>query len=498
MPKHPVALASFLLLALSLAGAVWTARSSPAFPFGDAEQSSGQSNRVTLPEKLSPEPPTESEFKEGPGVTNQDGLPFLADFAWKDFIALNWPALEVDASGVARRGLADKNKKLGMPSANVVWGTWKAMDEQFPPNAETRPPSAWDEYESTRSVRHPGGLAEARVDIPNATGRTKLLSQLSKIEDINQGGFGLQSMARPLIAQNRTYVRYEVRGNRHQYDYIRKHHLYLRAELNKATAPIPLPVQSIIVKAAWKELTSDDKTPERFYHVPATTLNWNADGSVKPEPKEVALVGFHIVHRTPARNNWIWITFEHIDNTELGAGGKSPPSFNSLDAGMAWLDPRFKKDTPSVKAGQPLPPPGDPRMTPVEVGRYVRPYDATLEGVNQLYWNHPEIKCTVWKNYRLVGVQWPVAPGNVAGQQFPEENVANAVLDTYTQMFTCLECHAPGFAANDFLFYIQKHAVPRSGTELTRKQIADRLANAAKSKESESGRKRSGNRQKPD
>ena len=37
-------------------------------------------------------------------------------------------------------------------------------------------------------------------------------------------------------------------------------------------------------------------------------------GTHSCEEKKVALVGLHFVHKTKSRPQWIWTTFEHIDN----------------------------------------------------------------------------------------------------------------------------------------------------------------------------------------
>jgi hypothetical protein len=379
------------------------------------------------PLRLSPEPATDVDFKsDGDEGT---GLPLFAHFAWKDFIALNWPA----AKGA--RGVADKTKTFGSNADNVVWGTWKDMNDLFPIRAK---PDPWD--------------------LP-PPGKSKRLSRLAKLEDILQLSFldgKLHPLTpRPLVAQNKTYVRYEICVNKVQYEYVINNGLYLN--LPEFPKPLPFPdqaIQSIIVKAAWRELQDDEleKVGHRYYHIPAQVRL--EDGNNNWARKEMGLVGIHIVHKTCHRQNWIWSTFEHVDNTELGKGGTTPPSFNSNDCGMAKTDPRWNESfwPAPLEDGRPKPGPPDPRLTPVEVAR-VACYNPALELINTRYWEHPEIKDTVWVNYRLVGVQWPPYPGNVLTERFPKSGVANAVIETYVQGITCMSCHST--APNEsFLFYL--------------------------------------------
>src|ERR1700687_4746943 len=55
-----------------------------------------------------------------------DPVPSFANFAWRAFVALNWPGFE----GPERRGEADRAKTLG-DAGPRVWETWKSRHEVF-------------------------------------------------------------------------------------------------------------------------------------------------------------------------------------------------------------------------------------------------------------------------------------------------------------------------------------------------------------------------------
>jgi hypothetical protein len=199
-----------------------------------------------------------------------------------------------------------------------------------------------------------------------------------------------------------------------------------------------LPPQSITVRAAWRELPNDDKVRERFYHVPAKVVDWkDRDTPILLEDREMGLVGLHIVHKTPLRKNGIWMTFEHVDNTERSPGGISPPSFNPKDEGMPDRTPGTNERPNTVVPGIPI-----EDQKPVNVARKTPIRDSTKR-MNRDAWDHSEIKNTVWRNYQLVATQWPRPSGGdwPPTNNFPNHFVANATMETYSQELTCLECH---------------------------------------------------------
>jgi hypothetical protein len=363
------------------------------------------------------------------------------------------PPVEADA---AKRGVPHPTKKFGDRSVPTVWETWKSMDELFPADAATNLPTPWDDYEANLALPTKDELGHARlVKLPGlddaTAGHTKLLSRISKLEDINQAGFGTLDF--PLVAQNRTFVRYEIRVNQIQYEEMVAKKYYLRSHLPPEGTVVEMPDQSITVKAAWMEIASDHPNPDRFYTVAAKVVDWE-NGQPVLHDRKVALIGFHVVHRTPLRRNWIWATFEHVDTTDLAPGGTHPPCLCSEDAGVAFGTPGTNVPPPKIEPGQPIP----TSPEPVQVARKTPPH-ATTAAINTAYQNHPEIKNTVWANYRLIVTQWPTPPGDGAvALRFPKENVANATMETYHQGTGCMNCHVLAKPVK-YVFYPEFRAV---------------------------------------
>jgi hypothetical protein len=70
---------------------------------------------------------------------------------------------------------------------------------------------------------------------------------------------------------------------------------------------------------------------ERYYTRPAFVLDPENGHCSKVD---VALVGLHIVQKTPTRPQWIWSTFEHVDNVPPpAAGGHGTFNFNDGKGG---------------------------------------------------------------------------------------------------------------------------------------------------------------------
>lgn len=261
------------------------------------------------------------------------------ELAWQNFVAINWPT---DATGHPRPRIGD----AGSPA----WVGWRESFEVFAEDGAA--PAPWGT--PLRSLhRLPSALANAATSATLPTGRTpRVLFPLDRrgrsphAEGLNQP-FSL-----PLWDQRGNLVYYEVLINRSEFDYIVGHQLYnLDGQVAFATAhpgrdldptscnhpnrgivvlpagdPEGAEVGAIEIKLAWRQLTPDDiesryllaegwvpKDPRvegtcasGDLRVVATAGEWT--------PVRLGLVGFHIGHKTQSAPQWVWSTFEQIDN----------------------------------------------------------------------------------------------------------------------------------------------------------------------------------------
>ena len=118
----------------------------------------------------------------------------VGNFAWRAFIALNWPSrLEAD-----KRGVPDRAKSLGDPGKRV-WETFKS-DAELLRGWSGWPPSGAD------------AMGELRRAQPGVDNREKTMP-FSPFADFNQPSFIAGEPRNPLVAQNGAYTRYEIHFN---------------------------------------------------------------------------------------------------------------------------------------------------------------------------------------------------------------------------------------------------------------------------------------------
>lgn len=398
-------------------------------------------------------------------ATKPDPFPAFSNFSWRAFIALNWPAL----TDAAHRGQPDRSKAPGDPGPRV-WETFKSRYEVFQRDRDGRAliPSEWNSYDGT----NPCG--------PDIDNRIKTLNSFSEFADFNQATFKPGELGNPLVAQNRTYTRYEVRINREEYKSIVDHKWYIRRSLPTVRKPGRFNAGSIGVKAAWRILTDQDTADvRRRYYVVNDAEVLDVAKSLRAgiavcAKHDVALVGLHIVIKTTYRPQWIWSSFEQIDNVPpIGIGEAREPDAKDAHAPYSYNDPNAPqhlaphRKSPLLNAvAASAPPKFDPK--PTQVVRQ-QPINAEIMAMNRAYWALPEIRNTVWANYMLVTTQWPTVtqpdeptnsgqpfPGGIADPNEPVDvyqlpannsgpppNLANTTMETYLQdaSSSCMACH---------------------------------------------------------
>jgi hypothetical protein len=387
-----------------------------------------------------PTPQVSPDLPKDVGTSPGTALQRFDDFSWRSFVALNWPAVP----GESGRGSPDLTNMLGDSVGPRVWTTWKSRFEIFQPGGNK--PSPWASFEG----QNPCGAG--------FTNDSTTLSAFSAFGDFNQAG--LTSAGNPLVAQNRTYVRYDIRVNEAEFDTIVRNKWYLAANLPSAAAPVQFDVGAVETKAAWRVLTDADTAELRARYFVINGAKVYDVASEACVSRDIALVGFHIVSKTTSRPQWIWSTFEHIDNvpgitTEPAPAAGVPWSFNDASLGPSLVP--LTAPLPISKANPPI---TDPK--PMQVVRRSAIATSTM-ATNEAYWAHQKIKGTVWENYMLVMTQWPrqttpVGPVNM-GNPFPntaDTNIANTTMETYFQeSVSCMQCHqASNELGLDFVMFV--------------------------------------------
>jgi hypothetical protein len=282
------------------------------------------------------------------------------------------------------------------------------------------------------------------------------LGSFSKFSDLGQAGIG--TLIGPLVAQPKdhpTYVRFFTAFNKIEFDHIVKppKPLYLRANL-VASQPVRFPNGALNIKAAWMDLTHA-ANPARYYARDAFVLD---PATGKSSKIKVGLVGLHIVQKTPSRPQWIWTTFEHVDNVPPAQPG-GPKTFAFNDGTGAPMPP----DNPYTVSPLPIPTP-----KPFNVTR-VKPIHASTAMTNTSY--RKALGKTIWANYQLVMTQWPLKANSPNDPGTPDKTFpgtgndttafANTTMETFEQekiRTGCMNCHNFTRVQSDFVWSLQDHA----------------------------------------
>jgi hypothetical protein len=368
------------------------------------------------------------------------------DYSWRAFIALNWPAQR------GLRGVPDETKKIGDysdPGDKVLWGTWKREGELFQPEGLDSP--------NGPSLDDSPPWEDASSADPSPT---MVIGSFGNFRDFNQAGNG--RFAGPLVAQNHTYVRFEVRLNPVEFDFIRHHRLDRQFQLPGTGPPkLRFPNNSIAVKAAWK-IIKEEELPaarSRYYLVDAMVLD---PMTHTRKIQKMGLVGLHIVQKTLRRPQWVWSSFEQVDNVP------EPGTTPSVERRFSFNDPSKPQVLDPASAPPPIsrsnPPLQNPRV--MQVIRSKKIADSTRK-TNEDY--RALLKGTVWENYLLVMTQWPKFPqpeeengapfpGPFTGPN-PMTNIANVTMETYFQKSaatSCMTCHDTARRqGSDFVWFLQ-------------------------------------------
>ena len=212
------------------------------------------------------------------------------EFAWRLFVALNWPAsatvtatagavVDADAGAGGRPVLGD-----GGP---VVWETWATAGQIFLEDGSD--PGPW------RGAGRAGSAVATESRFENLA-----LKELPNARHV-VGGVMVPLADPPASASRLT----EIRMNRASYEFIRSAELYnvdgqLRARA--AEARIDFPSGARDVKAKWRPIRDEERS--RYHSVRVVF----ADGSTRL----FGLTALHIASKD--QPHWFWATFEQVDN----------------------------------------------------------------------------------------------------------------------------------------------------------------------------------------
>jgi hypothetical protein len=366
---------------------------------------------------------------------------------------MTWPAL------AGQRGLPDPAKHIGDVSSPLVFETYKNDWEVFLPSGAA--PSKWGEF----TAPNPCGVGVGFSDM--------ILASFTKFGNLGEAGSNKKTpLVHALPSQNGKWVRYLTAFNQVEYTQIVNGHLYLLSSLSSAGS-VTFQNGSIDLKSAWMDMSSiSDAQKSRYYTRSALVVD-PSDPTKPCTAITVGLVGLHIVQKTASRPQWIWSTFEQVDNVPSPANSAGPFAFNNGKGDVSPITIFPQKDP---NGG--FPPNSWTKPVIYNVVR-VKPINASTQATNVKY--QQALAGALTGNplqfYQLVMTQWPLqldAPNSIPASQdgtpqntFPGLNppatssFSNTTLETWdqTSVFTgCMACHNNTKSGTDFLWTLEINA----------------------------------------
>ena len=436
-------------------------------PIDEKDKSDILKSGLPCQENVTPGAQADPTGKEAVGLDNlQRGFDF---YSWRTFIALNSPA----------DGTPIDQARADMPTRWEDMANFKQLLDVMLPASLQAPKWPTDrtgmEAEHERLV--PQECRELHQKMPNRM-IVKMIEE-SYNEPFKTG---------PLIDQQGHYAIFDILMNRQMFDYMIAHHLNSKSgQAANSDVSVDFPagqnsdktLGAFMLKVSWKILSQAEIDAKNFHMVDALVLMPPPDDSRVERrclTETLGLIGFHAVHKTASRPQWIWTSFEHVQNVpdkdEVKANKLNGPyNFFSVDCG---------DHCPVVNATPPRPWDPDPtlelkfRRDDSFKSQIVRetPLTNAAKNMNKIF--QSMLQNSVWKNYMLISTQWPSAFGCTSlHAQSPDAPapktdflkqpdmtcspaptfLANSTLETYSQgnvpvaSSSCIACHgnAVGF-----------------------------------------------------
>ena len=324
--------------------------------------------------------------------------------SWQWFVSLNWP---VDESGKPMPKISD--------DGNPEWFGWKESYEVFRENGKR--PLPWGVFTP------PAHFADT-TDYSNE----KVLFRTNKFVDFHSPDIEDeidQAFTGPIWDQNGNITRYEVRMNEIEFDYILKHELYNydgQIKFSEEFGDVTFPSGNrkdegvIEIKVAWKILEESD-IESRYFSTDGYVISEDGKSYTK---EKVGMVGMHISSKTASAPQWIWTTFEHVDNLEVNelevVNGK--PLKASYRASNSLEPVNVFPDTTRLKAE------GKPFKTQIQ---RIDPISGATQALNNQVQFLLKQAGSKLQYYQQIGTQWPTDP---SAKPYTYGNTGGSVKDT--------------------------------------------------------------------
>ena len=175
------------------------------------------------------------------------------------------------------------------------------------------PPLPWDKYSPTADICH------VNSNLPPGTLVLSSLHEFGNVTEPEGTTSDGKALVNALVAQNNGVVRYMTSFGEDEFAIILRDKLYDARNNPKPGVGDPredAPVRAIVVKSAWLDITDSPGVPHPFFTQRAVVRGLQSDDC---QMRLVGLVGLHVAWKTLASPQWVWASFEHVDNVRDGA-----------------------------------------------------------------------------------------------------------------------------------------------------------------------------------
>lgn len=339
-------------------------------------------------------------------------------YSWQSLLAINWP---LDKDGKPLPNFTDKGQE--------TWLGWKEAFEVYRCDGEE--PTPWG---SKRIAPEDCSASSSLLDLINPSelnDRTlRVLHLTNKHKNIiDETG---QAFTGPLRDRNGNIVFYEVLMNKEEYDYVKDNGLYsldgqIAFSTKKSGDTIPANFPSgiygnkqkgaIEIKLSWRVLEptkGDDAS--RYITMKAMVPTVDEKSFVK---KTVGLVGMHISQKPTSSKQWVWSTFEHVDNLNTASLEAAVDNKKRIEPSFYdYYNPTLVTDSLQYKKNDSV---IDKNVLFTQVERRI-PFPPDVIEINN------EVKAILkkmgskWQYYDLVDTQFPTDPSAIPTVYDPSKN----------------------------------------------------------------------------
>lgn len=345
-------------------------------------------------------------------------------WSWQAFLVLNWP---VNNQGQFSPQIGDTN--FGPPD----WTTWTESTDVYRqdggvPRQCAKPGPAMLSLSRDTTLSVARDLKAFQLPANFDKRRVRLLGNISAVGDrspntparakSNSLNDILQAFTSPLIDQNGNFVFYEILLDPNEVTYICQNKLYningqvVFSKGGKVSANLPRGMDgkngsgAWELKFAWRVLMKND-VAGRYLNMPAVVPAVNGkcpDRSTSANGQcnvTVGLVGMHIGHKSVTSPQWIWSTFEQVDNLSVNNVANPNVSASFFNANCPICVPNQPPAQTGTNTWAETPPTQAARAIAIPADK-VALNDQAAAGLVKAN--------TALRFYQLIDTQWPTSP----------------------------------------------------------------------------------------